>query len=722
MTQVFKNNAYASLAAELSASGTLATLATGQGARFPAPTGGDFFLATLILLDGNGAETAWEIVKCTARATDGLTIGRAQEGTTARIWPAGTRIELRTTAGTLDSFTDTTQAAAAAPVKSVAGKTGAVTLAKGDVGLGNVDNTSDANKPVSTAQQTALNGKENTGTAAAAVAAHAALTAAHGVGVVVGTTNTQTLTNKTISAANNTITTAASGNLTSTNLNAALAELQTDIDGRAIAGHDHNTAYAHIANGVTNGDSHDHSGGDGAQIAYASLSGCPALGTSAAKNIPATGNASATEVVYGTDTRLSNARTPTAHTHGNITNDGKIGATANLPIITTTSGVLTTGSFGTGATNFAAGNHNHSGVYQPADADIPTVAATQAEMDAGTESALRSMSPLRVAQAIAALGGGGTFVKADPTSVAFTKTGEGAAQIKAGTKVDVAGKLVKFAAATSITMPVLTAGTDYAIWVSDSATIQATTEFLVAPGAGNWRKIGGFHYAPCGNATARLGGDTTPQINEYSFWDLKYRPSAPDPRGMVVVAGSFCADIYLLGVDHLTNGTSKYNVTIADGTNPPKIPTKFGGNGSTAYGTLNWWEGAEVLRSHGKRYPTYDEFAALAYGATEAAFMGGDPVITAVIEEHTSKWGVIQASGCQSVWGAEFGGPYETAVWKDNTGGRGSTYNLPSAAIYGGSFADTSRAGTRASIWAYPPTLSSLYVGVRGICDLLIID
>lgn len=34
-----------------------------------------------------------------------------------------------------------------------------VTLAKGDVGLGNVDNTSDANKPVSTAQQAALNGK-----------------------------------------------------------------------------------------------------------------------------------------------------------------------------------------------------------------------------------------------------------------------------------------------------------------------------------------------------------------------------------------------------------------------------------------------------------------------------------------------------------------------------------------------------------------------------------
>jgi hypothetical protein len=41
-------------------------------------------------------------------------------------------------------------------VTSVAGKTGAVTLVKGDAGLANADNTSDAAKPVSTAQQTAL--------------------------------------------------------------------------------------------------------------------------------------------------------------------------------------------------------------------------------------------------------------------------------------------------------------------------------------------------------------------------------------------------------------------------------------------------------------------------------------------------------------------------------------------------------------------------------------
>jgi hypothetical protein len=46
-----------------------------------------------------------------------------------------------------------------AGVTSVNTRTGAVTLTKSDVGLSNVNNTSDANKPVSTAVQTALDGK-----------------------------------------------------------------------------------------------------------------------------------------------------------------------------------------------------------------------------------------------------------------------------------------------------------------------------------------------------------------------------------------------------------------------------------------------------------------------------------------------------------------------------------------------------------------------------------
>ena len=67
-------------------------------------------------------------------------------------------------------------------VLSVNGYTGAVTLTKTDVGLGNVDNTSDVNKPVSTAQQTALNLKANLAGAAftSAVSVAGVLTATGG--------------------------------------------------------------------------------------------------------------------------------------------------------------------------------------------------------------------------------------------------------------------------------------------------------------------------------------------------------------------------------------------------------------------------------------------------------------------------------------------------------------------------------------------------------------
>ena len=64
----------------------------------------------------------------------------------------------------------------------------------------------------------------------------------------------------------------------------------------------------------------------------------------------------ANTVCQGNDSRLSDSRTPTSHVHGNISNTGAIGTTANLPLITTTSGAVTTGTFGTGATNFCVGN------------------------------------------------------------------------------------------------------------------------------------------------------------------------------------------------------------------------------------------------------------------------------------------------------------------------------------------------------------------------------
>ncbi len=66
--------------------------------------------------------------------------------------------------GTL-TFDEWRESAIGGSVKSVNGETGAVILDKGDLGLGNVENTSDADKPVSTATLAALNDKAGTGIA-----------------------------------------------------------------------------------------------------------------------------------------------------------------------------------------------------------------------------------------------------------------------------------------------------------------------------------------------------------------------------------------------------------------------------------------------------------------------------------------------------------------------------------------------------------------------------
>jgi hypothetical protein len=99
MTVLFANNATATLASGISSGATAIALTTGQGALFPAPTGGDYFYATLV-----DAANNIEIVKCTARSGDTLTVARAQQSTTAKAYLASDRLELRVTAGALQEI------------------------------------------------------------------------------------------------------------------------------------------------------------------------------------------------------------------------------------------------------------------------------------------------------------------------------------------------------------------------------------------------------------------------------------------------------------------------------------------------------------------------------------------------------------------------------------------------------------------------------------------
>lgn len=101
MAVLFTNNASTTLAAGISNVATSITLSTGTGALFPAITAPDYFYATLYDASNN-----IEIVKVTARASDTLTVTRAQESTTARAYLTGDKIEVRVTAAGLSNKLD----------------------------------------------------------------------------------------------------------------------------------------------------------------------------------------------------------------------------------------------------------------------------------------------------------------------------------------------------------------------------------------------------------------------------------------------------------------------------------------------------------------------------------------------------------------------------------------------------------------------------------------
>lgn len=113
-TFLFANNASSTLAGPISNSATVVNLASGQGALFPNPSAGQQFALTF-----NDAATGLltEVVYCTARTGDALTISRAQEGTVAQSWLAGDLAANLVTAGQMAAMVQT---AALYPSRQVA--------------------------------------------------------------------------------------------------------------------------------------------------------------------------------------------------------------------------------------------------------------------------------------------------------------------------------------------------------------------------------------------------------------------------------------------------------------------------------------------------------------------------------------------------------------------------------------------------------------------------
>jgi hypothetical protein len=287
------------------------------------------------------------------------------------------------------------------------------------------------------------------------------------------------------------------------------------------------------------------------------------------------------------------------------------------------------------------------------------------------------------------------LVKPDPSSPAFKVIGKMEVAIKAG--IQFAG--FTFAEDTIVPLPEggLIVGNDYAVHIAGETPLMVQANGIPS----GVTLLGGFHFAPGGNAMARKGGDEVPAINPYSLWDLNFRPACPDPRGMARVdtlRSPFWADIYLLGTDHM-NGTSRLGQIIADGNDTPVKP-----DDEDPFARLDYATAVAVMRHHGKGLLSFEEFAAATYGVTERTAIGKDPKKTKLDAERTSKFGLMQATGNMWVWGHD-GDPDE-----------------PRASIFGGSWLDAGHAGSRfagVDNWA---GLSYEDLGARGRSDHLQLD
>lgn len=237
-------------------------------------------------------------------------------------------------------------------------------------------------------------------------------------------------------------------------------------------------------------------------------------------------------------------------------------------------------------------------------------------------------------------------------------------------------------------------GTDYVVRVTEGDAEVVVNDGALTPD----QVLGGFHFAPGGNATGRSGGDDVPAINPHSVWDASFRPACPDPRGMVLVqgpAGPFWCDIYLLGADHLVDGTSRHGVRIADGDTPPQNPA------GSKLKRFEFEHANAVLAHHGKQLLSLEEFFAAAFGVTERTAAGTDPKVTGLDAARTSRWGLMQAAGNLWVWGHD-GDP-----------------DVPRACLLGGAWWGDGLAGSRRANVDVWPGNSDGDLGARGRCDHL---
>lgn len=342
------------------------------------------------------------------------------------------------------------------------------------------------------------------------------------------------------------------------------------------------------------------------------------------------------------------------------------------------------------------------------------------------------------------------LLKLDNQSTCIIKTGPSTVSIKAGTLVVNKDWVMEAVTDAEVAMPAtLNAGENYGVWALPDGSL-VSTEAPTDAGPYNWGSapaigavlIGGFHYSLTAPATtpasglfsttgfANTGGnyiwtqeriDRIAGINEFSIWDLTFRPKKLGLKGFAFDAETqIWAGIYFCGANHIEDGPSKAGTNVASGTVLPKIPFAYGGDGLTNYGACSWYTASEIAQSHGCRLFDYNEFSSAMFGVTEKQSLGGPAsTIPLTLRQpgYTSRIGVEQATGHQYTWGGDTSGAGGSS-WVGGPN-RGDSYGNTYAQLFGGARDVAANSGSRVVSWNNVAWNSVWHTGLRAACDHL---
>lgn len=161
-----------------------------------------------------------------------------------------------------------------------------------------------------------------------------------------------------------------------------------------------------IANAGVAAASHVH-GNISSAGAIGSTANLPLITTTSGVVTTGTFGTAANSFCQGNDSRLSDARTPTSHTHGNITNDGKIGSTSGLVVVTTSAGAVTTLADGSANTYLKTNGSGTLSWASVASSGSVTMTVDEFYNDTGTQNSTTWTKPSNAQLVILEGSGGG---------------------------------------------------------------------------------------------------------------------------------------------------------------------------------------------------------------------------------------------------------------------------------------------------------------------------